>query len=104
LPGQTESAASRPSRNGIEVLAAQEANVVRVFQLVEIRWVTSELLIEAANGKCILLAAANQLAFFLSLNGFGCSWSRCSESDDQQGQREQNGQQHVAVLPARLPC
>jgi hypothetical protein len=73
------------SRKRIEVTPSEEADVVGVFQLIEVGRVASKLLIEPSNGKRVLLSPTNKLVFFGSLQSDRSLRRRDSQADDQHG-------------------
>src|SRR5262249_46455378 len=84
---------------GVEETPSEGAEVVGVFELIELGRITSELLVKPSNGKCILLATAHKLIFFGSLQSH-CSFERSNrQADYQYRQGEQYREQPIPALP-----
>jgi hypothetical protein len=56
------------ARNGIDVLLAQKADVIRILQLINGGGILPHFAVVELNGALVLIAAMNGLHFFLALD------------------------------------
>jgi hypothetical protein len=83
---------------GIGVPLAQEANLVGVHQLIDVRRVRAELAVIHLDRPLVLLTAVHQLQFFIPAEGHRDLGRGYGQRNQDQGHEKENREQHKSFL------
>jgi len=84
--------------HGVFVTFAQEAQVVRVFQLLQRQRVGSVLVVEAFDGNRVLFSAKDQLIFFFTFDLLANPRRFDRQHDHHDGNEEHDGEEQVSFF------
>jgi hypothetical protein len=89
------------ARHWIGIALAQKADIVRILQLIDRRRVAPELAVVELDRSLVLLAAVDQLQFFVALDRFRDPGRGDGQGKQDQRHQEQHGKQNVSCFGVR---
>ena len=90
------------ARDWILVALAQEANLVRVLELLDVRGIRAELLVVELDRALVLQSARHRLPLLVALDLFRYLGRSHRQRQQHQEDHHQHGQQQVALFGARV--